>query len=504
MDVSSFGFIFFLVVFLLLYYLVEGGHQWIVLIMASFTFYIFSARAYTFVYIMVTTITIYLSSLYFEKEQCLEKKKILLVVTLLVNIGILVLLKYTNLFINTFNMIWGNIHYINSVDWIAPLAVSFYTLQMTAYLVDVYWKKTKAEKNPLKVLLYCIYFPQMVSGPISRYEDVSPSLFSSHKFDYDTVTNGFIRIAWGLIKKLTISNRIALLVDYLQKNPAIFNGQWIWITAFIYIFQIYTDFSGCMDIVLGASQCFGIELSENFNAPFFSKTIQEFWRRWHITLGVWLKDYIMVPVERSRFMYNLRKASVARFGKKTGRRIPSYLSMLVLWIVMGLWHGSSWKYIVGEGMWFWFIITMGQILEPISKKLRMVFHVNGNEIWFRMFQIIRTLLIFTIGMLFFRASSLSDAIYRIKAGIGLNFNTESVRSVIIFTYEKIGVVGGAALVISFLALIIVDRNKYKKVDILKKLRELPVVYRWLVYFAMTAIISLSVSGNHQAFAYAQF
>ena len=507
MDITNTSFFVFLATVYYLYYFAFPKYQWVCLLFSSLFFFFAASVPYTFAYVFFTTGSVYLATRLLHKKVQDRVKRIITISTIVINTAILGVLRYSNLFIHTINILFSRFmgfKSIDSVHFLAPLAISFYSLQMVAYLLDVYWGKIEPTNNPFKLLLFCIYFPQMISGPISRYEELSNDLFCYHPFNYTCFTNGLIRIAWGLVKKLAISNRIAIIVDYIWNNQSVFDGQWIWLSSFFYIFQIYTDFSGCMDIVLGMSEGFGILLPENFRAPFFSRSIQEFWRRWHITLGTWLKDYIMIPIQRSKGMTKLGKITVKFFGKKWGRKIPMYLSMLFLWFAMGLWHGNSWKYILGEGLWFWFVIVLSNIFDEVNKSSKKVVKLDEANKCVIAFKVFRTLIVYSFGMLFFRASSLSNAFERIRAGIFFQIIPSRVISLASFAYQQIGIVGGCILSVCFLAMTLVDRKIYAGQNVLSLVRSKHVIVRWLLYLVIVLVICLSMNVTKKSFAYAQF
>ena len=484
--------------------------------MVSTVFFLACSKPATLIYVLISAGTVYFATERISKDRDNKYHKQIVILTILVNAGILAVLKYSNLGIHTLNFLFGNIEgypILQDLHWVAPLGISYYTLQMIAYLLDCYWGTAEPFHDPLKMLLYTIYFPQMISGPISRFEDIGRQLFEEHKFEYDRVVGGVRRIAWGLIKKLVIANKLMLFVNHMYDNTGIYNGIWIWIATMIWVVELYADFSGCMDIVLGASACFGIKLPENFRTPFFSLTIQEFWRRWHITLGTWLRDYIMNPILRTGFCYNLGKKAKKRFGKKQGKKIPVYFAMLILWLVMGLWHGNSWKYIVGEGLWFWLVIAAGQVLEePLSKLVR-VLHIPTDSIGWRTFQRIRTFLIFTVGQLFFRADSLMDSFDRIR--ISILYFAKSISpahiSFVLDDFRNSDIVwkmgqrpGEIAFVLSMLMLIYVEIQNNRGVDVQLKLKALPTPARWILYYGAVFLIFISFNAENVQFAYAQF
>lgn len=419
MFLVSLEFLGFLAVFAALYYLAPGKFQWLVLLAASLVFYFLAGTPFTVVYLLITIVSVWAAGLAMERLEDKKKRKWVLIAAIAVNAGILAALKYANFFIGNFRKIYslfGNGAAIRDVHWIASLGVSFYTLMALSYLLDVYWDISKAQKNPGKVALFVSYFPQMSSGPISRYGQMEGQLYSAHKFDYDRFCAGIWRMMFGFVKKLVIAENLNPYVNYIFADDAQYNGWFIWLGMFLYMLQLYADFSGCMDIVLGASQCFGVSMPENFNRPFHSHSIQEFWKRWHITLGLWLQDYIMYPILRSRVWGKLYKNVKKKWGKKAAKNIPTHLAMLILWFGMGLWHGGAWHY-VAEGIWFWAVIVAGQLLERQLKGMKERLHIREDSRWWHGFQCVRTTLIYGVGVIFFRAGSVSQALHYLKAGL---------------------------------------------------------------------------------------
>jgi D-alanyl-lipoteichoic acid acyltransferase DltB (MBOAT superfamily) len=377
---------------------------------------------------------------------------------------------------------------------------------MAAYLLDCYWQIAEPYSNPLRLALYCIYFPLMTSGPICRKDQIGESLFAEHRFDYDRVKFGLYRIAWGLLKKLAISNRLAVIVDQMWDAPETSTGLNVWIAAGLFVIQLYTDFSGCMDIALGVSECFGIVLPENFKAPFFSKSIQEIWRRWHITLGTWLRDYIMNPILKSHAFISLGKKTKARFGKKQGKKIPTYLAMLILWGCNGLWHGNSWKYIVGVGFWFWLVIVLSQIMNPVFTSWKNALRINVQGLGWKAFQVIRTYILFSFGNLFFRAVSLRDAFSRVYNGFHIKMNFQflyDMKAAVDFS-KMGGKMGLLYMAVSLAAVLIVDYMIYKEIDVRTRLADKKWLVRWVLYYAMVILIVFSLDISNQESLYAQF
>lgn len=511
MSITSVLFICFVLISIFIYYLLKGNGQWILLLIDSIVFYVLSAKPITLIYVAYTVASVYCATAFFDKVSN-KKKKVLLAAVLLSNVAILAVLKYSNLGIHSVNgllKIFRVEKAFAEVEYLAPLALSFYMLQMLSYLLDCYWGVAIPEKNIAKLTLYTIYFPLMVSGPICRHSQIGNSLFDKHEFDYNRVVCGLRRIAFGLIKKMAIADRLAVIVNVIYGDIDTYSGIWFWLGAFIFIFQLYLDFSGCMDIVIGASQCFGIILPENFNHPFTATNIQEFWQRWHITLGTWLKDYIMNPILRTRLCMKIGEISKARFGKKKGKKIPSYFAMFFVWTCMGIWHGNSWKYIIGEGWWFWIIIVVGQILEPTLLKIKEILHIKECSAW-TLFQRVRTFVIFAVGMVFFRADSLSQGFRMLKRGVtGLvsSLKPSYIIDIILPKMDQDNLIKGmggkfsfVVMMISIIFVLIIENMQSRNTDIDEWIGTRKNITRWVMYGTEILIIIISYLISYGAVA----
>lgn len=236
-----------------------------------------------------------------------------LVLGLILNFGMLGVIKYTNFMIENLNALFHM--NLRGMEILLPLGISFYTFQSSGYLLDVYWKRCDAERNPVKYALFVSFFPQILQGPIGRYSRLAHQLYEPHKFEGKNITRGFERILWGFFKKMILADWAAVFVDAIFDNPDQYSGLAIFGVLF-YTVQLYADFSGGMDVVIGIASMFGIELDENFKRPFFSISITDFWHRWHITLGTWMKDYVFYPVTLSKWMGKFGKWGKKVFGKR--------------------------------------------------------------------------------------------------------------------------------------------------------------------------------------------
>lgn len=414
---TSYSFIFFLCVVIGLYYIIPKRFQWKLLLLASFVFYYFSGWS-NLVYISVTILSTYFvglkldklnkkQDLYLKENKALlsrEEKKAYkdkikgqrwkwLLLCLIFNLGILAVIKYTNFAIANLNSIFTlfKMNELSFVNLLLPMGISFYTFQTMGYIIDVYRGKYEPEKNIGKLALFVSFFPQLIQGPISRFDSLSETLFNEHSFDARNFSFGFQRVLWGYFKKLVIADRIVAAVLTITKNPDTYDGIYVLIGMVFYAIQLYADFTGGIDITIGVAQMLGIKVQENFIRPYFSKSIVEYWRRWHITMGTWFKDYIFYPISVCKPMLNLSKSSRARLGEKIGKRIPVYLSTLTVWFTTGIWHGSSWNFIVW-GLLNGVVILISQELEPLYAKFHSKFSI-GNTFGYNLFRVIRTFLL---------------------------------------------------------------------------------------------------------------
>ncbi len=443
MTLVSLQSLFFLILILCFFYLMPAGKQWIVLLGASIIYYVLSVPFYTIAYLLIGLLTVYFAARWIEKQG--KGYKVVYCAAIIVNVGILVLLKYLNFVlgnVGSFISLFGLKVDMPVMQLVASLGVSFYTLQMIGYLTDVYWGISKCQRNIAKLALFNSYFLQMVSGPISRYGQIESDLFGTHKFDANKVSKGFFRILIGVFKKMVVAEQLVQPTEALLGGGGEYDGLFLWLGLGLYVVRIYADFAGCMDIVLGASDCFGITLPENFKNPFGSKNIQEFWQRWHITLGTWLKDYIMYPILRTNAFNELTKFLKKKAGKQAAKRIPTFLAMLILWLCMGIWHGGGWNFIA-EGVWFWLVIVVGQMLQKQFAKVNSFLHINTESGLWSCWQQIRTAFIFAIGILFFRSSSVGEAFSIIRDALDIRqiiLSVQQIPSVLVAMDEAMGTV----------------------------------------------------------------
>lgn len=416
---TSYEFLIFVLTTCVLYYVIPKKWQWMLLLLASYVFYFLAGASYL-PYIFVTTISTYLIARKITSLQAVvdayikehkkdlsreerkeykakEKKKQwrLLLLCLFINIGILAVLKYTNFAISNVNSLlttFGSATRLEFVDFVLPMGISFYTFQSMGYLIDVYRGKYEAEKNPFRLALFVSFFPQLVQGPISRFDDLAKTLYEEHQFKAETVASGLQRILWGYFKKMVIADRMLVAVNTLIKGPEEYQGAFVFAGMLFYALELYADFTGGIDITIGIAEVLGIRVTENFHRPYFSKNIKEYWNRWHMTMGSWFTDYIFYPIFVCQPMLKFSRFSRKHFGEVIGKRMPVYLSSFVVWFTTGIWHGASWNFIVW-GLGNFVVIMISQEFEPLYRKFHKRFPKADGAFWFKVFRVARTILL---------------------------------------------------------------------------------------------------------------
>ena len=371
MAFTSFRFIVFLVLAAAAYFLTPKRCRWVTLFVANYVFYFISGGR-IFIYLLATTVTTYLATVKIGdmaaknkiafneakaeldkegkkawKAAFAKKKKRILIPTLLFNFGILAVLKYSGFVTENLNLLFAKIGIGTELPvfrFLLPLGISFYTFQSMGYLIDVYREKQEPERNFCKLALFISFFPQIVQGPISRFGTLAEQLFRANEFSYTRIKFGVQLMLWGAFKKMVIADRAAVLVDNAFGFPETFGGTYVAAAALAYAIQIYGDFSGGIDIATGAAQIFGVTLDKNFERPYLATSIPDYWRRWHMTLGGWFRDYLYIPLGGNR-------VSVLRWC----------FNMFVVWLLSGLWHGAGWNFALW-GLYFGVFLSAEKLI----------------------------------------------------------------------------------------------------------------------------------------------
>jgi len=367
-------------------------------------------------------------------------------------------------------------------DIVVPIGISYYTFRITGYLIDVFWGKTQAQKNPAKLALFTIFFPQVWMGPISRYEYLSETLFSANRFDWEAFQSGAQRIIFGYFKKLVIADRLMLALGDLRQ----LDGISALLTMTVYAAALYCDFTGGMDIAIGIGECFGIRMEENFDSPFRSKNIFEYWRRWHITMGTWFRDYVFYPVSVSKPLQKLT-AKIKIKHPKAARRVPVYIATIVTWFVTGIWHGAAWNF-VAWGLANGVVILISQEFQPLYGKFHERFpKMKGRA--YDAFQIARTFLL----MAFIRAFD----IYR---DVPLTFS----RFASVFVRPQFGALAEALEALPWIDWLAAGLGVCLLLVGTKRLRKLPAAF-WLLLVLVILVFGVYGLGyDASAFIYTRF
>ena len=503
MSLVSNLFLLFVVASVLVYYIVPHKWQWLVLLVFSYIYYIAGGLRFV-VFILFSTIVTWLAALMIEKMETKGNHKAarnILILGLILNFGMLGVVRYTNFAIENLNALFHM--NLRGMAILLPLGISFYTFQSSGYLLDVYWKRCEAEKHPLKYALFVSFFPQILQGPIGRYSRLANQLYAPHKFEGKNIARGFERILWGFFKKMILADWAAVFVDEIFANPDQYSGLAL-IGILLYTLQLYADFSGGMDVVIGIASMFGIELDENFKRPFFAVSVTDFWHRWHITLGTWMKDYVFYPVTLSRWMGSFSKWAKKVFGRKTGRTLPICIANIVVFFVVGVWHGAAWKYII-YGLYNGLIIAFSGLMAGNYRSWKKKLHISGKETWYYVFTVIRTFILTVISMYFDRPDNMGVALHMMKLSV-TRFNPSQI---LLIPAGKQGTTftpyALLILAVGCVILFVVSVLQERGMKIRESLAKLPLPVTVTVYFCL--LISIGFFGSTavaRGFIYAQF
>ena len=442
MAYTSLKFFVFLAVLMLLYFRFPWKqYRWAVLLGANCFFYLMASYRLA-AYILFTTISTYWGAIWiariaqrtkqavaehktdWNREQKKNyknrenaKKRRILTAVLVANFGIMAFLKYYNLFAGSLNTLlgeWGMAFSAPTLKLLLPLGISFYTFQSMGYLVDVYWGKVDAQRNLGKFALFVSFFPQIIQGPISMYDQLAHQLYEPHDFDITRLKHGAELILWGLFRKLVIADRAVIALNAITEDYGAWNGTALAFFLLLYAVQIYADFSGGIDISRGVAQIFGIDMVDNFRQPYFARSVSEFWHRWHITLGAWFRKYLFYPLAVSKSFLSMGKAIRGTRLGKTGagqhiaKVLPTSLASFAVFMLVGIWHGANWKYL-GFGVWYGGIMMLSSLCEPLFTTMTQKLKINTERWWFRLFQMLRTFLIVLLGYIFDIAPNLTES-----------------------------------------------------------------------------------------------
>ena len=489
----SLGFLLFTALSAAVFYTVPKRRRWIVLLVFSIAYYLAAGPA-LILFLLFVAATTFFGALLAE-----QKKKGAVPAVLVLNFGLLAVLKYTNFFISNLNRIPGVS--IAEMRLLLPLGISFYMFQATGYLLDVHWERTRAEHGFFRYLLFVSFFPQILQGPIGRFDRLSETLYSGADFDPDNLRRAALRIAYGYFKKIVIADNAAAWVNYIF-DPSRNTGSRMGIAGvLLYGVQLYMDFSGGIDIAAGIAHLFGIRLDENFRQPYFATSITDFWHRWHITLGTWMKDYLFYPLSLSGRIGRFGKWCRKHLPKQAGRALPIALCNIIVFLAVGVWHGAAWHFIL-YGLYSGVIIGISGLLAPQYRKWKSALHIDDKSRSWHLFQIFRTFVLISISWFLDRSDTVRQALILLKnsfAGpffsLGLPFEGNVLKTAVRFGT----VLFGCALVFG------VSLKKEQGVPVMERLLAKPAALR--IALLLFFLLSYGLFGDNTAFGgfmYANF
>lgn len=468
MQLISIGFVIFWLITLSIYY-VFPKYQWEILLLASICFYVLYAKAFP-IMILVCAVSMWVIG----RIKKAEKRRFFLIIVIIADVLVLAFYKFYS----------GGTFY--SIRNHVPIGLSFFVLVSMGYCLDVYWERVKPEKSICKLVLFLSFFPMLLQGPICKYGKLQDELFKVHKFSFDSVCKGLQRFLWGLFKKLIIVDRLAQITNAVFSDVGRYNVSIISVGVICYAIELYADFSGYMDLIIGIAKTFDIQLPENFKRPYFSTSVAEFWRRWHITLGIWFKDYVMYAFLMSTPIKKLKK-QLRQKNKKLGSLFPTIIGTLLVWILTGLWHGNSFGYMLW-GLFYGVVICSTLCLENFYDRIKKRSGFVQSKLY-RIFCIFRTLFIVYIADVFICMDSWGNLKIYAKKILQRDIIDHA-------TIHQLGdlINSGRNVILlifgCFLLLIVSLTEEKRGEEFLSIIRNRNIVIRWSVWYALIFIIFL--------------
>lgn len=517
MSVLSFRFAAFVAGAIAVYYLTPGKHQWKVLLGLSYVFYLL-ADVRAVIFILITSISTFFAGKLIgrindefdlavasysgpnpkmtrEEKKALKededrRKRVIMIAALILNFGILIALKYVGVVARGVNFLSGLFHIgfrMSEKSILVPLGISYYTFQSMGYVIDLYRRKFRPEQNLARFMLFVSFFPQLIQGPISRFDEFAEQLYQERRFDYTRVKHGVELSVWGLFKKLVISDRIAIITATIFKSPEIYGGWYLVVATVLSMLQLYTDFSGGIDILRGVAEAFGIIMPENFTRPFFSENQGEYWRRWHITLNNWWRDYIFYPLTLSKPLVGFGKMAKKVFGSDFGKKLPILVSVIIIRVINSIWHGATIVSILG-GVYYGLLLASSFYFETKIKNWNERLHINTECLSFKVFRCVRTFILISIPRLVVYATTLKDAGRYVRC----LFTIHNPWILFDGSLYNLGVSQQQMnlLIISLVFLFVISLVQERGIVVRELLDKQNIVFRGLIYIAFIYIIIL--------------
>ena len=481
---NSFDYLIFFPVVVVAYFAIPHRHRWKLLLVASYYFYM-SWKAEYVLLIVCSTGVDYWAGLRMGTAPDRSGRRVFLGLSLASNLGLLFAFKYANFFNDSFRAVLEQFsigYHAPAFDVLLPVGISFYTFQTLSYTIDVYRGDREPERHLGIFALYVSFFPQLVAGPIERSTRLLPQFLKEHALSYERVADGLQLILWGLFKKLVIADRLAIYVDRVYAEPGAYQGLPIWIATYFFAFQIYCDFSGYSDIAVGSGKVLGFDIMDNFNRPYSARTIRDFWRRWHISLSTWFRDYVYLPLGGNR-------VKVMRW----------YVNLFIVFTVSGLWHGAAWNFVIWGALHGLFLIS-AIASAPLRDRIPDAVGLRGSSPAGQAVQVMVTFHLVLLAWVFFRAASFTDAMLVFSGMVDFSSTT--------FTLEALNVAYSSNLDLALAVLLIAFMEAVQLMQARGNvrgalLRRSPVL-RWSFYYALaSAVVFLGVF-QHVEFIYFQF
>ena len=520
MSINSAAFLLFLAIAVALYYLAPKQWRYLVLLAASAFFYLsYSVKAA--IYLLFTIAVTYgaamgLGAMHRTERAAagiqgadtaavrriwLRRRRLVLAGVLVLNFATLALFKYLDSWLWTANSVLnlvGLSFQFRPLELLLPLGISFYIFQTSGYLIDVYRGKTEPERHFLKYALFVSYFPQMIQGPINRFGALQSQLIEGNGFSADQLKYGIQLMLWGMLKKLLIADTLAAAVTEVFNHFTQYSGAVILLAVILYCLQLYCDFSGGTDLVRGASQLFGVEMMENFRRPYFAHTVDDFWRRWHISLGEWMKDYLFYPLALSKPLNRLSKKLRPVIGVRLGKLVVPCISTVVVFLMVGVWQGPGLSNIA-YGLWNGGLMSLAILTAPAAVKVRERLKITDRTRWFHVFQVVRTFLLVVVGRYFSRAGQLLQALRMLKRTV-FNFGLGSLSPGMLTSFGLDPLHWGVVL-ISAAVLIAVSAFQERGVPIRKTLETRHWAIQFAVLFVGVLVVYVFLSGSYTPIGY---